>query len=169
MSGISPYLLLLYLLYLLVAQTTTSCQASSLLCFWQWWFCDIIGVSADNAPSRFCSPGVLGLPLRVGKRSRFCSPKRSFLEKREFKTQILTSFFHSETAFFLLEMLLPPRFALVVTRPKCPISKTTPCRRTRRHIYIYIYTFSVSGSGTMLCMATPSLMYLTGRETATTD
>ena len=138
LSGISPYLFLHYFLYLLVAQTTASCQASSLLCFWQkvvlwhnWGFC-------WNAPSRFCSPGVLGLPLRVGKGSRFCSPKRPFLKKRECKKGILTSFFLFQPPFFLLKMALPPRFALVTTRPKCPISKITPCRRTRRHIYIYI-------------------------------
>ena len=43
------------------------------------------------------------------------------------------------TCLFLLKVALPPRFALVATRPKSPKTKIRPCRRTLRHIYIYIY------------------------------
>ena len=140
LSGISPYLFLLYFLYLLVAQTTTSCQASSLLCFWQRCLFHIYGLSAERRPLGSAVPAFLVWILRRHRAlgsavPSVCVAKRAFLGP-----QTLTSIFLFENAFFTQKRLLAPRLALFATWPKRPISKITPCRRPRRHIYIYIYT-----------------------------
>ena len=136
LSGISPYLLLLYLLYLLVAQTTTSYQESSLLCFWQRCLCDIIGGSAETHPLGSAEP--VFWDWKVWENGLGSAvPDVRFWKSLKPWNVFWRHFSSSNQPFFLQKMLLPPRFTLDSTRPKCPLPKITPCRRTRRHIYIY--------------------------------
>ena len=139
LSGISPYLLLLYTLYLLVAQTTTSCQASSLLCFWQRCLFHIYGLSAEMHPLDSAVPAFWVWIFLWDRALGSAVPSVSSWKRAFLGPNFWHLFSHWNCLFYSKNAPAPQIRTGFNKAKKADFKKPTLQENPPAHIYIYIH------------------------------